>query len=407
MGGLMRCYWLPVCMAEEVAEPDGAPVRARLLGVDLVVFRDTRNRVGVLDEHCPHRGASLVFGRNEECGLRCLYHGWKFDVDGNVVDMASEPPDSRLRTNLRHRAYPARESGGFVWAWLGAPDEVAPFQPPAWAPSETTKISIVKMHAACNWAQVLEGSIDSAHSSSLHSTNMPAAQVAGSTATGTAWLRPSNDKAPRLEVEETDFGFHYAAIRMPLEHPEAQDYVRTTVWIAPFTVLIPPNDQYNLAQMLVPIDDVNCMFYWIAWHPTKGIAQDEWRRFCGAEVGPDLDESFRKRRNAANHYLQDRAAMKAGDFTGIHGIPTQDMAMWESMGPIADRSLDHLGRSDLAVLRFRRQLLEAVEAFRKGEPAPGTAEPRPRHVELASFEGMLPKGADWRALTRRGAPLRS
>ena len=403
MGGLMRCYWLPVCMAEEVADPDGAPVRARLLGVDLVVFRDTRGRVGVVDEHCAHRGASLAFGRNEECGLRCLYHGWKFDVDGNVVDMPSEPPDSRLRENLKHGAYPTREAGGFIWAWLGSADAVVPFQPPAWAPSATTRISIVKMHAACNWAQVLEGSIDSAHSSSLHSSNMPAAQVEGSTATDTTWLRPSNDKAPRLEAEETDFGFHYAAIRKPIANPEAQDYVRTTVWIAPFTVLIPPNDQYNLAQMLVPIDDVNCMFYWIAWHPAKGIAQDAWRRFCGAEVGVDLDLEFRKRRNASNDYLQDRAMMKAGDFTGIHGIPTQDMAMWESMGPIADRSRDHLGRSDLAVLRFRQQMVAAVRAFEKGEPPPAGAEPRPRYVDLASFEGMLPKGADWRALTRRGA----
>jgi phthalate 4,5-dioxygenase oxygenase subunit len=407
MGGLMRCYWLPVCMAEEVAEPDGAPLRARLLGVDLVVFRDSQGRVGALDEHCPHRGASLAFGRNEECGLRCLYHGWKFDVDGNVLDMASEPQDSRLRANLKHRAYPTREAGGFVWAWLGSADAFAPFQPPAWAPSPTTKISIVKMHAACNWAQVLEGSIDSAHSSSLHSSEMPAAEVKGSTATGTAWLRPSNDKAPRLEAEETDFGFHYAAIRKPIADPELQDYVRTTVFVAPITVLIPPNDQYNLAQMLVPIDDVNCMFYWIAWHPTRGIAQDAWRRFCGAEVGVDLDESFRKRRNAANHYLQDREKMKAGDFTGIQGIPAQDMAMWESMGPIADRSQDHLGRSDLAVLRFRQWMVAAVRAFEKGEPPPGAAEPRPRHLELASFEGMLPKGTDWRGLTRRGTPVRS
>jgi len=407
MGGLMRCYWLPVCMAEEVAEPDGAPLRSRLLGVDLVVFRDSQGRVGALDEHCPHRGASLAFGRNEECGLRCLYHGWKFDVDGNVLDMASEPQDSRLRANLKHRAYPTREAGGFVWAWLGSADGVAPFQPPAWAPSPSTKISIVKMHAACNWAQVLEGSIDSAHSSSLHSSEMPAAEVKGSTATGTAWLRPSNDKAPRLEAEETDFGFHYAAIRKPIADPERQDYVRTTVFVAPITVLIPPNDQYNLAQMLVPIDDVNCMFYWIAWHPTRGIAQDAWRRFCGAEVGVDLDESFGKRRNAANHYLQDREKMKAGDFTGIQGIPAQDMAMWESMGPIADRSQDHLGRSDLAVLRFRQWMVAAVRAFEKGEPPPSAVEPRPRHLELASFEGMLPKGADWRALTRRAAALKS
>jgi phthalate 4,5-dioxygenase oxygenase subunit len=401
MGQMMRRHWLPVCMAEEVAEPDGAPLKARLLGVDLVVFRDTKGRAGVMDERCPHRGASLVFGRNEECGLRCLYHGWKFDVDGNVLDMSSEPPDSRLRANLKHRAYPVREAGGFIWAWLGPADEVAEFHPPAWAPTDTVKTSIVKIHAACNWAQVLEGSIDSAHSSSLHSTNMPTAEVAGSTATGAAWLRPSKDKAPRLQAEATDFGFHYAAIRTPIREPEIQDYVRTTVFIAPFTVLIPPNDQYNLAQMLVPIDDVNCMFYWIAWHPTKGIDQDAWRRFCAAEVGVGVDENFRKLRNAENNYLQDRAKMKAGDFTGIEGIPFQDMAMWESMGPIADRSEDHLGSSDLAVLQFRRQMVAAVKAFQKGAPALGTAEPRPRHVELASFEGMLAKGADWRSLTRR------
>jgi phthalate 4,5-dioxygenase oxygenase subunit len=398
MGQLMRRHWLPVCLSEEVADPDGTPARARLLGVDLVVFRDTEGRIGVMDARCPHRGASLVFGRNEQCGLRCLYHGWKFDVDGNILDMASEPPDSRLRTNLKHRAYPVREAGGFVWAWLGPAETVAKFRSPTWAPTPGTRISVVKMHAACNWAQVLEGSIDSAHSSSLHSTNMPTAEVDGSTATAGAWLRPSNDKAPRLEVEATEFGFHYAAIRRPIRDAETQDYVRTTLFLAPFTVLIPPNDQYNLAQMLVPIDDLNCMFYWIAWHPTKGIAQDAWRRFCAAEVGVDLDEDFRKRRNAGNDYLQDRAKMRAGDFTGIEGIPTQDMAMWESMGPIADRSEDHLGASDLAVLQFRRQMVAAANAFRNGGPALGAGEFD--LTDLASFEGMLRKGADWRAHSR-------
>jgi phthalate 4,5-dioxygenase oxygenase subunit len=401
MGRVMRQHWLPACMSEEAAEPDGAPVRARLLGVDLVVFRDTKGRVGVLDEHCPHRGASLVFGRNEDCGLRCLYHGWKFGVDGEIQEMASEPPESRMR-GLRHRAYPAQEAGGFVWVWMGDADDVRPFQPPAWAPSPTIKTSIVKMHAACNWAQVLEGSIDSAHSSSLHSTNMPTAEVQGSTATDTAWLRPSNDKAPRLEVEATDYGFHYAAIRRPIRDAETHAYFRTTVFIAPFTVLIPPNDQYNLAQMLVPIDDVNCMFYWIAWHPTKGIAQDAWRRFCVAEVGPDLNPDFTKKRTLANGYRQDRSKMAAGDFTGIDGIPAQDMAMWESMGPIADRSADHLGSSDVAIVQFRRQMVAAAKQAAAGGPVIGTTSTS-RPVDLASFEGLAAKDTDWRALTRRAA----
>ena len=242
----------------------------------------------MLGEKCPHRSASLFFGRNEARGLRCLYHGWKFDVAGNVVEMPSEAPGACERLKMKHAAYPAREAGGFVWVWMGPRDAMTPFEPPAWAPHPNCRTAIVKMHAACNWAQVLEGSIDSAHSSVLHSTNMPAAQdVYGSTATDSAWLRPSNDKAPRLQFEPTDYGFRYAAIRKPIRNPENDQYVRTTLFIAPFTVLIPPNNQYNLAQMLVPIDDVNTMFYWIAWHPDpqKGISQEAWRRFCGATVG--------------------------------------------------------------------------------------------------------------------------
>jgi phthalate 4,5-dioxygenase len=406
MGQLMRRHWLPVCMSEEVAERDGAPVRARLLGEDLVAFRDTEGRLGVLGEHCPHRGASLAFGRNEDCGLRCLYHGWKFDVEGRVLDMSSEPPGAPMREAIRHLAYPVREGGGFVWAWMGPREAMRELEPPAWAPTPQARISIVKMHVACNWAQVLEGSIDSAHSSSLHSSEMPAAPVDGAKASERVWPRPSNDKAPRLQFQPTSYGFKYAAIRRPILNPETHDYVRTTVFIAPFTVLIPPNDRYRLAQMLIPVDDVNTMFYWVAWHPdpAKGIGQDEWRRFCAAEVGVDLDENYRKKRNLGNRYLQDREAMKRGDFTGIRGIPTQDMAMWESMGPIADRTRDHPGTSDIAVVQFRRMMVAAAKRFQEGGPAIGTAEPRVPHLELASFEGIVPRQTDWRTLGAPSAP---
>src|SRR5262245_58633031 len=336
MGGIMRRHWLPVCMSEEVAERDGAPARARLLGEDLVVFRDTDGKLGVLGEYCLHRRASLAFGRNEDCGLRCLYHGWKFDVEGNVVDMPSEAPGAAERLRKKTKAYAVREAGGFVWVWMGSKDGMHEFGPPAWAPRPDIRYAIVKIWTECNWAQVLEGAIDSAHSSVLHSTNMPAGEVEGSTATGSAWVRPSNDKAPRLQFESTSYGFRYAALRKPIKNPDTHEYVRTTLFIAPFTVLIPPNDQYNLTQMLVPIDDVNTMFYWIAWHPDsrKGITQQAWRRFCAAEIGPDLDENFRRRRNLANRFLQDRAAMKRGDWTGIAGIPAQDMAWCDSRGAI-------------------------------------------------------------------------
>ncbi|WP_339822762.1 Rieske 2Fe-2S domain-containing protein [uncultured Parasphingorhabdus sp.] len=393
MGKIMRRHWMPVCMSEEVAEPDCTPLRARLLGENMVVFRDTGGRIGVLDELCPHRRASLAFGRNEECGLRCLYHGWKFDVNGQAVDMSSEPVDAKLRDSMRTRSYPACEAGGFVWAWMGDPEHPLPFDPPVWTKAPDDKIAIVKVHAECNWAQVLEGSIDSAHSSSLHSSNMPTAvDVANSTATDSQWLRPSADKSPRLEIERTPYGFRYAAIRKPIHDAEKQDYVRTTSFIAPFTVMIPPTDQYNLIQMLVPIDDVNCMFYWIAWHETKGISTDAWRKFCDAIPGVDVDPvTFRKVRNINNNYQQDRAAMKAGDFTGIKGIPTQDMAMWESMGPIADRSDDKLGSSDRAIFEFRKIMLSQVKDATNEAPPKGYY-----NRDLFSFEGMVSKDADWR-----------
>jgi phthalate 4,5-dioxygenase oxygenase subunit len=399
MGAIMRRHWLPVCMSDEVAERDGAPVRARLLGEDLVVFRDSEGRLGVLGEHCLHRRASLAFGRNEECGLRCLYHGWKFDVEGNVTDMPSEAPGAAQRLGKKTKAYPAREAGGFVWVWMSDEELVRQFRPPAWAPQPGIRYAIVKMQTECNWAQVLEGSIDSAHSSSLHSTNMPPAEVAGATATDSTWLRPSTDKAPRLQFEATSYGFRYAAIRKPIRNPETHQYIRTTLFIAPFTVLIPPNDQYNLAQMLVPIDDVNTMFYWIAWHPDpgKGISQAAWRRFCAAEPGVDLHPDYRKKRNLGNRYLQDREAMARGDWTGIAGIPAQDMAMWESMGAITERSEDHFGASDLAVAQFRRMMVAAAKSFEQGGAAIGT-QADIVYTNLASYEGVVPKSVDWRTL---------
>src|SRR5258706_482299 len=298
MGSLMRRHWIPVCLAEEVAEADGTPVHAKILGEDLVVFRDSDGNVGVLDEHCPHRRASLVMGRNEEGGLRCLYHGWKVDVKGNVLEMASEPASSGLCSRVKHTAYPTQEWGGFVWAYLGPADAMPAFEPPAFAPTRETRVSIVKVQVPCNWAQILEGAIDSAHSSSLHSTDMPPARVDGAKATATVWPRPSTDKAR-------------------------------------------PRD---------------------------------------------------------NNYLQGRNAMKLGDFTGIRGIPMQDMAMWETMGRIADRGAERLGASDLAIVEFRRIMVEAVRRFAAGDPAIGTGEPRIAHASLRSFEGIVPKATDWRTL---------
>jgi phthalate 4,5-dioxygenase oxygenase subunit len=396
MGQLMRRHWTPVCLIEEVSDPDGTPVKARVLGENLVVFRDTDGRVGVLDEACPHRHASLVFGRNEEGGLRCLYHGWKMDAEGNVLEMASEPAASGMVDKVKHRAYPVKEWGGMVWAWFGPQDSVPDFSPPAWAPNCDVRVSIAKVLLPCNWAQILEGAIDSAHSSSLHSSDMVPARVDGAKATGKTWLRPSTDKAPRLQVQRGGYGFRYAALRRPIHNAATHDYVRSTVFVAPATALIPPNNLYNVANVNVPMDDTNTAFYFIAWgHPEQTPETETWRRFLRQTVGVDLDETYRPLRSIDNRFWQDRQAMNAGNFTGISGFPNQDVAMWLTMGPIASRGDERLGASDLAIVEFRRQMVEAAHDFQRGEPAIGTGQ----HAippTVCSFQAIVPKTTDWR-----------
>ena len=396
MGQLMRRHWQPICLVEEVSEPDGKPVRARMFGEDLVVFRNSDGAVGVLGEYCPHRGASLVFGRNEECGLRCLYHGWKFDIGGNVVEMVSEPAESGMAQKVKHKAYPAEEWAGLVWTYMGPKETMPPFRPPVWAPTKDTRVSIAKAILPCNWAQVLEGAIDSAHSSSLHSSDMVPARVTGAEATDKTWRRPSTDKAPRLQVERAGYGFRYAAIRRPIQNAATTEYVRSTVFVAPATALIPPNNKYNVANINVPCDDTSTAFYFIAWgHPHNTPDTEAWRKFLCQRVGVDLDAQYRPLRSIENDFWQDRNAMKAGNFTGISGFPNQDIAMWVTMGPIADRTLDRLGASDLAVVEFRKQMVQAARDFAAGKPAIGTGE-LAIPSKVCSFQAIVPKTVDWK-----------
>ena len=400
MGRLMRRHWVPALLSEQVAERDGTPVRVRLFGEDLVAFRDSEGRLGVLGEHCPHRKASLAFGRNEGCGLRCLYHGWKFDVAGNTVEMPSEPKESGFADRVKQKSYPAREAGGFVWTYMGPAAEMPAFEPPAWAPTPDATVSITKVQLPCNWAQVMEGQIDSAHSSSLHSSDMKPARVATAGANEQHWTRPSTDKNPRIQVQVTNYGMRYAAIRRPIMEARDNDYVRITTFVAPFTALIPPNSSYNVASVIVPRDDTSCYFHFIAWgYGDTVIGQDAWRKFCVMRPGIEVDAAFRpKLRHAGNDYLQDRDAMRAGDFTGLPGIPNQDIAMWESMGAIADRSMERLGASDIAVIQFRRIMLDAVDRFERGAGAIGQVAPHLPQATLRAYQGIVPKAENWRLL---------
>ncbi len=398
MGQLMRRHWVPVLMSEEVAEPDGKPVRVRVFGEDLVAYRDTSGTVGLLDEMCPHRRASLVYGRNEDCGLRCLYHGWKINAQGEVVEMFSEPVASTLKDRIQHKAYPTREAAGFVWAYLGPPETMPEFSASPIAADGQAPVSIMKMRVPCNWAQITEGQIDSAHSSSLHSTDMKPARISAAAADEKSWYRPSTDKAPRLQIERTDYGFHYAAIRRPIKNASTHDYVRVTEYVAPFISLIPPNNLYNVASVIVPIDDTNTMFHFVAWGGPECPGTDEWRQFCHAEPGVDLNADFSPRRTIANDFGQDRQAMLEGSFTGIEGIPNQDLAMWVAMGPIVDRSRDILAASDRAIVEFRQLMVEAARAMRETGVALGAGDARPDQTRIASFEGIIEKSVDWRTL---------
>ena len=401
MGQLMRRHWVPALLSEQIAEPDGKPVRVELFGEKLVAFRDSDGSVGLIGEFCPHRKASLVYGRNEGCGLRCLYHGWKIDRAGNVTDMPSEPKESGFAEKVKHVAYPTREAAGFVWTYMGPAEAMPEFEAPPFAPTAQTRVSIAKIELPCNWAQIMEGQIDSAHSSSLHSSDMRPAKVDTAAAVETHWLRPSTDKNPRIQVQLTDYGMRYAAVRRPITKADTHDYVRITTFVAPFMALIPPNSSYNVTSVIVPRNDTSSYFHFIAWsdQPGGGIDQDLWRKFCVAAVGEDVDAGFHPiKRSAANDYLQDREQMKDGNFTGIAGIPNQDIAMWESMGPIADRTQERLGASDIAIVQFRRIMLDAVARFQESGSVIGLGDGHLPQAKLRSYQGIVDKTTPWRTL---------
>jgi phthalate 4,5-dioxygenase oxygenase subunit len=293
-----------------------------------------------------------------------------------------------------------REAGGFVWTYMGPPDTVPEFEAPPWAPHDQARVAIAKVELPCNWAQIMEGQIDSAHSSTLHSSDMRPAR-GEATARGDHWVRPSTDKNPRIQVQLTNYGMRYAAIRRPIVNANTHDYVRITTFVAPFTALIPPNSTYNVASVIVPVSDTSSYFHFIAWAEGEqaGIDTDAWRKFCVLVVGEDVDAQFRPiKRHAHNDYLQDRAAMEDGSFTGILGIPNQDIAMWESMGPIADRTQERLGASDIAIVQFRRLMIDAALAFEQSGRVIGRLAPRLAQAKLRSYQGVVEKSVPWRTL---------
>jgi len=362
MGELMRRYWIPALLSSEIPEPDSPPVRVRLLGQDLVAFRDSRGRVGLLDEHCSHRGTSLFFGRNEACGLRCIYHGWKFDIEGNVLETPAEPPGSTLKNKVRHTAYPCREAAGIVWSYLGPKDKMPLLPNYEWMSLPPSQLYVTKSIQDCNWLQGLEGECDSAHLSFLHRIFTGERPRGG----GDGPLYAA-DSAPRLEGIETDYGVRLLSCRRI-----AADtiYLRVSNIVLPCHGFIPTggiqgNPEGYTIHSHVPIDDTHSMRYNIHFRRNRPIRDDE--RQHDEEIGPD----FRKRRNRQNDYLQDRERQKRENFTGMGPIfLVHDSCATESMGPIYDRSKEHLGASDITVIAVRKFLLRCVRALQAGKEPP-------------------------------------
>ena len=369
MGEYFRRFWQPFALSEELAEPDGAPIRLTIMGERLVAFRDTKGRIGVVDARCPHRGADLFFGRNEECGLRCVYHGWKFDVTGKAVDLPNVPSGARHHDTVRVKAYPAREYGGIVWAWLG-PAHVVPEVPRleyGLMPLERRYVS--KQLIECNWAQVIEGDLDTSHFSFLH---MPAPSVpsnenpdAPADARRLRWIR--NDPMPKFQILDHEVGFVVGGARSA---DEDGVYWRMTQFMLPSHGTGPstmPGETY-FGFTVVPITDTACWIYVYAWNPEREIGAEErakLRKGHGiiAEVGPD----YVPLRNRSNDFEIDRSVQKTGTFTGVKGLAEQDLMIQQSQGFIADRTREILTATDAAVVKFRRTLLAAAKALAAGE----------------------------------------
>jgi phthalate 4,5-dioxygenase oxygenase subunit len=397
MGNVMRRYWVPALMSSELPEPDCAPVRVQLLSEKLVAFRDTNGRIGLIDEYCPHRRASLFLGRNEACGLRCVYHGWKFDVDGNCVDMMNEPPESRYKTRIHITAYPTAEMGGVVWAYLG-PRERTPALPAfEWTQVAETHRHVSKIRQECNWLQALEGGIDTAHAPILHRTLTADTNRAGMPANSDFVI----GKAPVLELDVTDYGYRYAGIR---SLGERGNHIRTHHFLMPFHQLRPKSPTFHGAagfesvfgHMWVPLDDESCMVYNFAYSfGDKPISLAEWEE-VEANLGRSAKEElpgFRSIRNVHNNWLIDRKVQKTETFTGIEGVNNQDLAVQESMGPIVDRTKEHLSLTDRAVVTTRRLLLQAAKTVAEGGDPPGLSGTSYR---ARAIEKTLPADVQWR-----------
>ena len=371
-GDYFRRYWLPAVFASEVPAPDCPPVRVKMLGEDLLAFRDTHGRVGVVDERCPHRRASLFWGRNEECGLRCVYHGWKFDVNGVCLDMPNEPPEYGFENKVRLTAYPAKEYGGVVWVYMGPPETIPELPKLEWARLPESQCYVSKRFQQTNYLQAIEGGIDSSHSNFLHAS-VDAFRVTDAyveRVKHSANLRAKYhllDKSPRFTVKKTEYGL-IIAVRRNAE--EDTYYWRLTQFLLPSHTIIPYQKGGSInGHCWVPRDEETCWVWTMSWNPEAPLSEEDRQAirdetFVHARVDP---VTFRPLRNQDNNYGVDREQQRSYSMTGMLGFATQDMAIQESMGPVVDRTRERLGTSDTAIIGMRRLLLQEIGALQQGQ----------------------------------------
>ena len=364
MGELMRQFWIPALQTSELAR-DGDPVRFKLLGEKLIAFRDTSGRVGVMDHRCPHRCASLFFGRNEEGGIRCVYHGWKYDVDGNCLDMANVPPHQDFKHKIKAKAYKAAERNGIVWVYMGARED-APELPHIAASllpeADATAFFVMRN---CNWLQALEGDIDTSHLNFLHFGSMGRADFDKDDPTKFG----AQHRDPEYYTTDTECGTMYAAYR-PADAGEI--YWRFAHFMFPCWALAPFKafDSYAIARAWVPLDDTHTMFIMMGAKDGPNETLDFDRHLPNTT---DWLGRWRCDQTFANDYLVDRELQRKSSFTGIEGIHQQDQAVTESMGEITNHSWEHLAPSDQMITMTRKRLLNAARAYQKDGTLPASA----------------------------------
>lgn len=369
MGKLFRHFWLPVALRRELDRADGAPLRISILGESLLLIRLSNGQLALVEPRCPHRGADLFWGRNEDCGLRCVYHGWKFDASGQCVDIPNMAPGAardNLMARVRIASYPVRDTGDLIWAWLGdgEPPDMHGFEFCQVAPQARY---VSKKLQECNWAQAVEGAIDTAHFSFVHK-NLPGSGVREVYEDNRArWI--NEDGAPRYSIAPHPAGLTLAGER---HADEGNSYWRIAQFMLPCHSLAPgamPGETFT-GQSFVPIDDENCWIYTYAWNPERTLSDAELERYeSGRSVHAMVDENFVPLRNRGNNYLLDRQLQRTGNFTGITGLSEQDAAIQDSQGRIADRRVENLVPSDIGVVRFRQLMLGEAAALEQSAAA--------------------------------------